>query len=266
MIDNIFIPTLGRSDNQITYDNLCDKWKSKTILIVQEHEAHLYQNYNIQVLPAHIKSIAPTREWIAQQNIGKIYGVLDDDLKFYRTRMKGETFDKSKRKMTDEDFDELEQTIFSWLNDDIAVCGLSNAVRPPNINDEYEDIKSVSQLFFFDGKKIPVYDISWNDCVVTEDTHVLLQLTKKGLKSRISNRFRYESAPPAMAGGCSTFRTIELQNESNLTLFKLHPGLVRLVEKEVTRGGFAGQTAIHAVVQWKKAYQTSMINNLYDSI
>jgi hypothetical protein len=266
MLDNIFIPTLGRPDNQITYSNLCDKWKAKTILVVQEHEAHLYKDYNILVLPAHIKSLPPTREWIAQQNIGKVYGVFDDDLKFYRTRMKGETFDKSKRKMTDEDFDDLENTICEWLGNDITVCGLSNAVRPPNIVDEYEDIKSVSQLFFFDGRKVPVDDISWNDCTCTEDTHVLLQLIKKGFKSRISNRFRYESAPPAVAGGCSTYRDVSKQNESNLTLFKLHPGLVRLVEKEVKRGGFAGQTAIHVVVQWKKAYKTSMINNLYDSI
>ena len=254
MIDNIFIPTLGRSHNQITYDNLPEKWKKKTYLVVQEHESHLYQNYNILVLPNHIRSIAPTREWISKQNINKIYGVLDDDLKFYRTRMKDEDLPKSKRKMTDEDFDELEKTVCEWLNNDIAVCGLSNAVRPPNIKQEYEDNKSVNAVFFFSGEKIPVYDISWNDCVFSEDTHVMLQIIEKGFKNRISNRFRFESTPLHTSGGCSSYRTIENQNESNKLLYQLHPDVVKLVEKEVKRGGFKGLKSIGTIVQWKKAY------------
>ena len=34
----IYIPTLGRVDNQITFDNLPDKHKEQVVFVVQEHE------------------------------------------------------------------------------------------------------------------------------------------------------------------------------------------------------------------------------------
>ena len=42
MIQKIFIPTLGRVDNQKTYDGLPDKWKEKASLVVQMQEVDQY--------------------------------------------------------------------------------------------------------------------------------------------------------------------------------------------------------------------------------
>ena len=44
MIEYIYIPTLGRSDKQVTYNSLPDEWKEKTILVVQKHEEEIYFN------------------------------------------------------------------------------------------------------------------------------------------------------------------------------------------------------------------------------
>ena len=39
----IVIPTLGRMDNQITYNNLPQKWKNQTIFVVQQQEGDAMQ-------------------------------------------------------------------------------------------------------------------------------------------------------------------------------------------------------------------------------
>ena len=39
----IYIPTLGRVEKQITFDNLPDKYKEKVVLVVQEHERSQYK-------------------------------------------------------------------------------------------------------------------------------------------------------------------------------------------------------------------------------
>ena len=50
-MDRIYIPTLGRSDNQVTFDNMSQNAQQVTRLVVQPKEQHLYPNYPILVLP-----------------------------------------------------------------------------------------------------------------------------------------------------------------------------------------------------------------------
>ena len=51
MIDAIYIPTLGRHNNQITFDSMTPNAQAVTTLVVQPKEKHLYPNYPIVVLP-----------------------------------------------------------------------------------------------------------------------------------------------------------------------------------------------------------------------
>ena len=43
MIEKLFIPTLGRVNNQKTYNNLPEKWQKKTYLVVQDQEYDEYE-------------------------------------------------------------------------------------------------------------------------------------------------------------------------------------------------------------------------------
>ena len=55
MIEKIYIPTLHRIDNQVTYNNLPDSLKKKVVLVVQEWERDQY-DYDVEylVLPPEI--------------------------------------------------------------------------------------------------------------------------------------------------------------------------------------------------------------------
>ena len=81
MIDTIYIPTLGRSHNQITFDNMTSNAQQITKLVVQPKEKHLYGNYPIIVLPNNDIGITETRKFIWKHGKESRYFVMDDDLK-----------------------------------------------------------------------------------------------------------------------------------------------------------------------------------------
>ena len=89
-MDRIYIPTLGRSDNQVTFDNMSQNAQQVTRLVVQPKEQHLYPNYPILVLPDNDIGITETRRWIYKEAKGLKYGVFDDDLKFIERTPGGE--------------------------------------------------------------------------------------------------------------------------------------------------------------------------------
>ena len=69
-------------DKQITYSNLPDFLKKKTILVIQPKEKNLYGNKKILVLPNNDIGICKTRKFIYEyaNNKKERYGVFDDDL------------------------------------------------------------------------------------------------------------------------------------------------------------------------------------------
>ena len=114
MIDLIYIPTLGRHDNQITFDNMSPRVQAITTLVVQPKEEHLYLDYPIFVLPENDIGITETRRWIYMNSMDIKYGVFDDDLKFIRRTPDGE---KSKRPMNDYDWEYMLSETSKWLDD-----------------------------------------------------------------------------------------------------------------------------------------------------
>ena len=75
-----YIPTLCRSDKQITFDNLPKFLQDKTTLVVQPHEEHLYNGYPILVLPEDWIGISRTRKIIMEHADDSLFGMLDDDI------------------------------------------------------------------------------------------------------------------------------------------------------------------------------------------
>ena len=63
-------------------------------------------------------------------------------------------------------------------------------------------------------------------------------------------------------GGCSSQRTIKLHNESFIKLQEKFPKFVTLKEKVQNSGLWKGQKRLAAVIQWKKAYESSQITTL----
>ena len=192
----IVIPTLGRVNNQVTYNSLPDKWKKEVTFVVQAHEYEQMKSiYGDQVLslPEEIKTLAPTRTWIQQHFFKDRYWVFDDDLKFFIK----DYVNDGKRKwasvdMTEKDFDEMIQHAHDFMDKGYAHGGCaSNWIMPcppkpgggPGGGDDLYPFRSNFRQCtncFFDGPNLPV--IEWDRCPATEDMDGTLQLIMNFMK------------------------------------------------------------------------------------
>ena len=70
MIETLYIPTMGRTDIQITYDNLPYKYQKMVKFVIPKKEFKLmtkkYGDDQLLVTPSKIKGIAATREFICR--------------------------------------------------------------------------------------------------------------------------------------------------------------------------------------------------------
>ena len=245
MIEHIYIPTLGRSQNQITFNGLPKNVQQITSLVVQPKEEHLYANYPIVVLPDNDIGITATRKWIYSNSKFDKYGVFDDDLRFIRRTPNGE---RSKRTMTEDDWIYLLTYTNNWLGK-FPLIGLCQGDLPPT-GKQYIDLTNSTAAFFFNKQLMPdVDELDWS-LPVCEDIHMVLQLFKQGYKNRVWQEFGCISKMLS-EGGCNEWRTLDLINNTHAQLIDLYPGYVSWngVKENVMGGEYK-----KIKIKWKKMY------------
>jgi len=251
MIDTIYIPTLGRSDKQITFDNMTPNAQAITTLVVQPKEAHLYPNYPIVILPENDCGITATRKWIWEQGKNQRYMVFDDDCRL-AVRRPWHDGEKTKRIMTDDDWKHMLETISQWMDSGIAWGGCRTGGLPP-AGREYIDNTGTAEVFFFDGKQLPEADeLDW-ELSTAEDISLSLQLLSKGYSNRVWDRFVYLSDFVGTEGGCATWRTLDIINNNHAKLIDKFPEYVSYNGEKEMMGGIFKKIKI----QYKKAYNDS---------
>ena len=257
MIDCIYIPTLGRSHNQITFDNMTENAQRVTRLVVQPKEKDLYPNYPIIVLPDNDIGITATRRWIYEYASKQKYFVSDDDSKF-ACRKPWHDGEKTKRIMTEEDWSYMLDTTSKWMDEGVSFGGLRTGGLPP-AGTEYIDSTGCAEVFFFDGNQLPdSNELSW-DLPICEDINLVLQLLLKGYRSRIWDRFCYLSDFVGTSGGCLDMgRDLKMINDTHAKLIQKFPRYVSYNGTKEMMGG----TFNKIKVQYKKAYKESQTSNL----
>lgn len=268
MIENIIIPTLGRMDKQITYNNLPKKYQDKVTFVVQAHELEeMRERYGSAVvgLPDSITRIAPTREWIFNTYRESRHMVFDDDLDFVvKEPNEGEGTKWLSRRFTDQDFDDAFDLMNQWMDEGIVYGGLLPAWVIPDVRQwPVRECQRIMTNVFYDGPNVPD-GIEWNRVAAAEDFDVNLQLLTKGFKNRISAKYMVTCSETNAEGGCSTWRTLEVHNEAQRKLAELWPDFVKVREKEVPNGPWKGQIKLATTIQHKKAYESSQVQSLED--
>lgn len=266
MITDIIIPTLGRCDKQITYNNLPKKYSTKVKFVVQPHEYDIMKEKygdSVLCLPSSINRIAATREWIFNKFRDTRHMVFDDDLDFVvKEPNSGEGTKWLSRKFTDQDFDDAFDLMNTWMDDGITYGGLLPAWVIPDVKQwPIRENQRIMTNVFYNGPKIP-RDLEWNRVAAAEDFDVNLQLLTRGFKNRISAKYMVTCSETNAKGGCSIWRTLEVHNEAQKELAKLWPDFVTVKEKEVASGPWKGQIKLATTIQHKKAYESSQKNTL----
>ena len=84
MIDTIYIPTLGRHNNQVTWDHLPPFLQNIAVFVIQPKEKRYFHDKPHLVLPDNDIGISNTRKYIWEYAKNEIFGVFDDDLTFVK--------------------------------------------------------------------------------------------------------------------------------------------------------------------------------------
>ena len=204
MIERIYIPTIRRAANQITYTHLPDELRQRVIMVIDPAERHLY-NYDCQYLDEPqptIKSwtqLADTRLFIHKHAGAIKYAVADDDLTFKRRNAKywtgASNMPTSKRDATPEEISSMCSLFDTWLDEpDIGVVGPSNCEAPPPAT-AYADTKGVFSFVCYDGRMLSkvIDDMDLTSIRVAEDVMFMYEALSRGINSRLSTEWIYDN-------------------------------------------------------------------------
>ena len=204
MIERIYIPTVRRANNQITFNNLPKELQERVVMVVEPSERHLY-DYPCEYLEIPEKlvgtwtQLAETRLFIHKHAGAIKYCVADDDIKIRRRNAKYWTgqsnMEKSKRDATAEEMLDMYETVDKWFDERaIGVVGLSDAGTPPASN-EYEDTKDVYSYVFYDGRMLSevIDDMDICSLRIAEDVLFLYEVLSRGINTRKSTEWMYDN-------------------------------------------------------------------------
>jgi hypothetical protein len=250
----IVVNTLGRVNNQPTLLYLKSA-ELNPVLLVQHHEKDLYDKYDVevQVLPEHIKNISDTRQWLLENSTHEKVIMIDDDFTFF-TREEGVKL----RKSSNEDIKEMIENIYHDL-ETYAAVGISMRQGNNRREEDFVENSAINGLIGLNLGILLKEDIRFDRISLMEDKYVILALLTKGYKNKVWFKWCYNQPASNTEGGCSIYRTPELQKLAAETLATIYPGLVKVKIKSTKTGWFGGDR--HDVICfWKKAYSKGLKN------
>lgn len=249
MLD-IVIPTRGRSDLKLTCDALPRDMRKQIFIVCSQKERHRHNDVrpwaNIVCQPDENMTIAAKRAWIMRTWPNDKIVMLDDDLRFFVKR-DGEP--KRLRSAEDEDLVHWFQELNRKLSPEVPQAGFSSRL----FNNAHEAVwKRAKRMQYVLGYYLPVIrehcDLSGR-IETREDMDYVLQMLRAGYPNEVIYTIAVEQSNDyAARGGCSGQRTTASSDADAERLAQLHPGIVRVVQKD-----YKGSPRKEVVVRWEAA-------------
>jgi len=258
----IFIPTLNRGPlRQLTIRELGPKLVKKynATLVCPASECKELKAAGFTVLPCSAKGIAATRQFILDKSDDPYVLMLDDDLSSWSWRSevtplggqeKGAVaYKKATPAQREQGLAEVAKLLKLYGHGSIGHRLFANARLALDFNTRQlralaynRDLLKQERVKF----RVPVM----------EDFDVQLQLLERGHPCFQYNQLVQEQYGSNATGGCSTYRTDEVQRLAAERLHTLHPDCVTVVTKEQKGNGTMWGTRTDVKVSWRKAVRT----------
>jgi hypothetical protein len=270
----IAIPSRGRPDwkKQVTLRNFIDmKCKRPVTLCVPDEkwEGINYRNnvlrevrnrgvdLTVEYVPGTHIGISRTREWIldelAFQRDERYVLMVDDDMDFcYRPNMADpalETIKDLKR------FETMFETLEQWLTEGFVHIGIGARQGSNHVTEPYRDVARMMNAYAYDTQALRDIGVELGRVPVMEDFDLTLQLLRKGYPNRVSYQYVWNQRGSGAEGGCSIYRTAEMQMEAAKQLQQFHPAYVSVVTKSAGTVWKDMEERGDVVIQWQKAYE-----------
>lgn len=271
-MDRIFIPTVNRVDQQITFEGLPKSLQSKVTMVVQHWERPQYKyDCDYLVLPKNLDMsdylcLPKSRKVIYEEGRNIKYCVIDDDITFNRRNQRRfglpSDMEKSGRPSSEKDIEEMFDLFTNWLDEPtVSFCGPSQSQNIPSTN-LYVNNQSISSCVCFNGSDFSdvLDDLPTLEVRYGEDTLFFLSLLSKGFGNRVSHLFSFNNV--SLKGKLN--ETVWSETEYNdvwrdhKRIEELFPQFfkVRLDEKgNRIEGGFRNYGKVRTY--WGKCYKSS---------
>ncbi len=220
---------------------------------MSENSKHRSCKYKTVVSP--VEGIGKKRQWIMEhaRALGyKTVIMIDDDVFGWFIRKSPKAFNL--RKAT---IDEIETNIFQRmrdLTDEYPMVGVS----PRSGNNRFfpnTQVECARQwvIHAINVRQFFKLGIRFDRLQCMEDFDVVLQFLTKGYPNVLLTDVAWDTKS-GEKGGCSIFRTNEVQTKAAEGLHKLYPDFVKVVSKTSKSAWDNMKTRTDVIVQWKKSY------------
>ena len=255
---HFYIPSLNRVNSQITINHLPTSILRRTTLVVPRDQAAEYterwgDKVTVHGVPLRVRGIGATRHYIMTQlaTVNKVC-MLDDDLRFdVRRADKPSSFVVTTDSDVEQMFAALERAI-------TARVPHGSIMTREGGNRQTEDMHNTRMLRIL-AYHVPTYlavKVNYGKMMIMEDFATTLALLCAGKPNVVLAHWVHGQGGSGAKGGCSTYRTLQLQAEAAQNLAALYPKFVRLVQK-TTKTAWGGGTRMDVQIAWKKAYASS---------
>jgi len=261
----IAIPTIERTDKQIFLSNLPTEYHSNVTIYAPEKDCvaikKKYPHCKYRATPA--IGIAKTRQ-IMMEEAGRYLFMVDDDVRItesvWSLEKKAVTNGQKLTVDTPELWDTFFSQILSALVSGAGMVGVTYNAQAWQISKEQytSGIHGPARLwsvYAINAKFANKFGLRFDNIPCMEDFDFNLQLLRSGIPTGAITQYQWGQFQSNADGGCSTYRTTELQRKSALTLKARHGNFVKVVEKKANWGnGMSIRT--DARVQWAKAAES----------
>lgn len=262
----IYIPSHRRPESQKTFDFIPKNLIKNTFIVVDKKDFKRYKKvYGENVIMCPEKGICKTRQWIIENSKKKYALMLDDDMNFH-IRNK----ELKLRRCKPKEFTNMVRLLEGWLEEGIIHVGVSQRFGNNRVEEDYTEITRMNNAYAYNCKKMielkEKHNVSfdylenkYNKQLVMEDFLVTLSLLQLGFKNRVTYKYAWNQDQSGAGGGCSLYRTSQMQKESAIALAKKFPKYVSVVKKESSKPwkGFNSKVRTDVVVRWLKAFKRS---------
>ncbi len=176
--------------------------------------------------------------------------MIDDDIRFAVHELKAEK--TTYHPMSKEEFHSMIMDLLEASSPELPLAGIQARQFSNNKLSKFEYNTRIIQLQALHIPTIISEGVTFTyEAPFISDYNFALELLTRGYRNIVLNKYTRDDKPNEK-GGCSEYRTAELQSASAVALYKKFPDVVRLVQK--TNGSWK-TPRINPVVSWKKAYK-----------
>jgi hypothetical protein len=258
----LYIMSRGRAGKVNTLKWIPKGWQSRTTLLVPREEYGAYERLHgkdciVASVPQYVKNYSQKVQWIldgcptsGRTDLNDKAVILDDDLVF----SKRSNPDRPDSLVTVTDKEQLHENFIQMEMqlDRYALVGVhprqmgQNAARPYVLNGRIICIQGINRRL--------IGQVQVDQYPILADVVLNCTLLARGQPNAILTTFFQDHGPCQAPGGCSIYRTPEMQRVAVQYLVRRFPGFVKEVERRPKVAKWMGDVRYDYTCQWKKLY------------